>query len=166
MSQTVLIADDNRSIREVLRELFDGEEDFEVCGDAENGSDAVQRAQKLHPDLIVLDFSMPVMNGMDAARVLNHVMPQVPILMYSAFSDCFIEKEARSAGIWALVSKSEPLSVLLGKARDALESGGLRTGQHLPARTRRWNVAWNIAVHESVNAKEKTVDVTLRFQPR
>jgi DNA-binding NarL/FixJ family response regulator len=118
MAHTVLIADDNPFIRQGLRELFQREEGFEVCGDAENGREAVEKAQELHPDLILLDLSMPVMNGLDAARVLKRVMPEVPVIMYSAFCDSFIEKEARSAGVSALVSKSERISVLLGKARN------------------------------------------------
>lgn len=117
MSHTILIADDSVFIRQGLCELFDREQDFDVCGDAENGREAVEMAQILHPDLILLDLSMPVMNGLDAARVLNRVMPEVPLIMYSAFSDRFTEQEARAAGISALVSKSENTSVLLGKAR-------------------------------------------------
>jgi two-component system nitrate/nitrite response regulator NarL len=77
----------------------------------------VEIAQVLHPDLILLDLSMPVMNGLETARVLKRVMPEVPLIMYSAFSDSFTEKQARSAGVSALVSKSENVSVLLGKAR-------------------------------------------------
>jgi DNA-binding NarL/FixJ family response regulator len=117
MSHTILIADDNLSIRQGLCELFEREEDFNVCGDAENGREAVEMAQVLHPDLILLDLSMPVMSGLDAARVLKRLMPRVPLLMYSAHSDSFTEKEARSAGASAFVSKSEETSVLLGKAR-------------------------------------------------
>jgi DNA-binding NarL/FixJ family response regulator len=117
MTHTVLIADDNRSIRRGLRELFQTSEDFDVCGDAENGKEAVEKAQELYPDLILLDLSMPVMNGLDAARILKRVMPEVPVLMYSAYDDSLTEKEARSAGVSALVSKSERLSVLLDKAR-------------------------------------------------
>jgi DNA-binding NarL/FixJ family response regulator len=118
MTHTVLIVDDNLSIRRGLSELFQREEDFDVCGDAENGREAVEKAQQLHPDLILLDLSMPVMNGLDAARVLKRVMPEVPVIMYSAFCDSFTETEARSAGVSALVSKSERMSVLLGKARN------------------------------------------------
>jgi DNA-binding NarL/FixJ family response regulator len=117
MSYTILIADDCRYIRKALCELFEAEEDFDVCGDAENGREAVEIAQVLHPDLILLDLSMPVMNGLETARVLKRVMPEVPLIMYSAFSDSFTEKQARSAGVSALVSKSENVSVLLGKAR-------------------------------------------------
>jgi YesN/AraC family two-component response regulator len=66
MSYSILIADDNLFIRQGLCELFDQEADFVVCGDAENGKEAIEKAQDLHPDLILLDLSMPVMNGLDA----------------------------------------------------------------------------------------------------
>ena len=67
--------------------------------------------------MILLDLSMPVMNGLDAARVLKRRMPEVPLIMFSAYSDSFTQREARSAGVSALVSKSEPISILLSKAR-------------------------------------------------
>src|SRR6266536_4411929 len=118
MVKSVLIADDNALIRQGLCELFSREADFEICGAAENGREAIEEAQELHPDLILLDLSMPVMNGLDAARALKRVMPEVPIVMFSAYSDSFTEKEARSAGASALVSKSEHISVLVGIARD------------------------------------------------
>jgi DNA-binding NarL/FixJ family response regulator len=121
MAHTILIADDNLFVRHGLCEFFDREEDFCVCGEAENGREAVQKAEALHPDLILLDLSMPLMNGLDATRILKRLMPEVPIIMYSAYSDAFTEREACSAGVSALVSKSEHISVLLGKARRALE---------------------------------------------
>jgi DNA-binding NarL/FixJ family response regulator len=105
MVKSVLIADDNAFVRQRLSELFGREPDFEVCAVAENGGKAIEEAQELLPDLIVLDLSMPVMNGLDAARVLKRLMPRVPIVMFSAYSDPFTEKEAHSAGVSALVSK-------------------------------------------------------------
>ena len=117
MVKSILIADDNALVRRGLCELFSREVDFEVCGEAENGREAIEEAQALHPDLILLDLAMPVMNGLDAARALTRLMPEVPVIMYSAYSDPFTKKEARSAGVSALVSKSENISVLLGKAR-------------------------------------------------
>lgn len=120
MSHTVLIVDDSLVIREALCELFAGEEDFDVCGEAENGREAVEKAQKLHPELILLDLSMPVMNGLDATRVLKRLMPGVLVIMFSGYSDSFTEQEARSAGVSAIVSKSEHISVLLGKARSLI----------------------------------------------
>jgi two-component system chemotaxis response regulator CheY len=116
MSHTILIADDSLFIREALCTFFE-QADFNVCGEAENGKEAVDKAQELHPDLILLDLSMPVMNGLDAARALRRIMPAVPLIMYSAYTDSFTEKEARSAGVSALVSKSEHTSVLIDKAR-------------------------------------------------
>jgi len=133
LSHTILIADDSVFIREALCNLFEREEDFDVCGEAENGKEAVEKAQALHPDLILLDLSMPVMNGLDATRALKRLMPEVPIIMYSAYGDSSTEKEARSAGVSALVSKSEHTSVLLGKARGALEAEELPAFQPLSA---------------------------------
>ncbi len=120
MAKAVLVVDDNALIRQALCELFKREADFEVCGEAENGREAIEKAQQLHPDLIVMDLSMPVMNGIEAARVLKGLMPTVPLIIFSEYSDVFSEKEARSAGVSALVSKSEHASVLVGKARALL----------------------------------------------
>jgi YesN/AraC family two-component response regulator len=68
MVNSILIADDNAIVRQRLCGLFSDEADFEVCGEAENGKEAIEEAQELHPDLILLDLSMPVMNGLDATR--------------------------------------------------------------------------------------------------
>ena len=121
MSHTILIADDSIFIRKALCNLFDREEDFDVCGEAENGREAVDKARVLHPDLILLDLAIQVMNGLDATRILKRVMPEVPVIMFSAYTGPSTEKEAHSAGASALVSKFEHVSVLLGKARSALE---------------------------------------------
>ena len=94
MAKTVLIVDDNEFIRQALCELFQRQADFEVCADAENGREAIEMAEQLLPDLIVLDLSMPVMNGLDAARVLKRIMPAVPMIMYSAFGDKFVEQQS------------------------------------------------------------------------
>jgi CheY-like chemotaxis protein len=71
MAKMVLIVKDNAVIRQALCRRFTSEADFDVCGEAENGRDAIEKAQALPPDLIVLDLSMPVMNGIDAARALK-----------------------------------------------------------------------------------------------
>ena len=120
MAKTVLIVDDNRYIRQSLCEQFQRESGFEVCGEAENGKEAIAKALELHPDLIVLDLSMPVMNGLDAARELTKLMPTVPLIMYSAFGDTFMEQQARLIGISELVSKSQPAVILVRKARSLL----------------------------------------------
>ena len=120
MAKTILIVDDNAYIRRELCELFKRESDFEVCGEAENGKEAIAKALELCPDLIVLDLSMPVMNGLDAARESKRLMPTVPLIMYSAFGDVFGEHQARLIGISELVSKSQPAAILVNKARSLL----------------------------------------------
>jgi len=120
MAKTVLIVDDNALIRYRLCELFQSQADFDVCGAAENGKEAIDRAWELRPDLIVLDFSMPVMNGFDAARALKRTLPNVPLIMFSEYGDALSEQEVRSAGISASISKTENLSVLVEKARSLL----------------------------------------------
>lgn len=117
MPKAVLVVDDNEFIRRSLCKVFTSEADFEVCGEAVNGREAIEKALELGPDLIVMDLSMPVMNGIEAARALKGLLPTVPLIIFSAYSDVFSENEARSAGVAALVSKSDHVSVLIDKAR-------------------------------------------------
>jgi DNA-binding NarL/FixJ family response regulator len=116
----VLIVDDNCFARKALAEIFKREDDFEVCGEAANGREAVRVAPFLNPDLVVLDLAMPVMNGLDAARVLKRVMPAVVLIMYSGFGDKYVEQQAHFIGITALVSKAEPPGTLVNLARSLL----------------------------------------------
>jgi len=117
---TILIADDNEFIRKALFQLFTREADFEVCAQAENGREAIEKAKQFDPDLIVLDLSMPVMNGFEAARELKQLMPAVPFIMFSAFADKVAEEQARQLGISALISKSQNAVRLVSTARDLL----------------------------------------------
>jgi DNA-binding NarL/FixJ family response regulator len=117
----VLVVDDNPAIRKIICELFTGEGDFEVCGQAENGHEAIEKAQLLRPALIVTDLSMPLMNGLEETRILKKLMPAVPVIIYSAHIDPFVEREALAAGACAVVSKSDHIAVLIGKAREVLD---------------------------------------------
>lgn len=120
MTKTVLIVDDNAFIRQALCELFEREADFEVCGEAEDGQEAIAAATCLHPDLVVLDISMPVMNGLEAAKVLRGLRPTLPLILYSADTDRSLALQVRSIGISELISKGSPVSVLISRARDLL----------------------------------------------
>ena len=117
MIRSILIVDDSPTVRQALCELFTREKDFDVCGEAENGQEAIERAEQLHPDVIVTDLSMPIMSGLEEARVLKQLMPTVPVIIYTAHSDRFIEKEAHAAGAYAVVSKSDPVTTLIAAAR-------------------------------------------------
>ena len=120
MRNTVLIADDNAFVRTALFEIFEREPDFHVCAVVENGREAVEEAYRLRPDLIVLDLTMPVMSGLEAARVLRQLMPLVPILIYSATPNEVSEKTAKTLGIAGLISKTDRVSVLINAVRNAL----------------------------------------------
>jgi DNA-binding NarL/FixJ family response regulator len=117
---SVLIVDDSATIRGIICKLFMREGDFEVCGEAENGQQAIEKALALKPALIVTDLSMPVMNGLVATRILRKLMPNVPIILYSAHSDAYVEKEALAAGASAVVPKSDAVAVLIAKSRQLL----------------------------------------------
>ena len=110
MAKTILIADDNDVFRHALCEAFKRQADFEVCGEARDGRDAIDKAQRLHPDLIILDLAMPVVNGLDASRAIKKLMPSVPIILFTLNVYPFLELEAQSAGIAAVVSKSAGMS--------------------------------------------------------
>jgi DNA-binding NarL/FixJ family response regulator len=114
--------DDNCFVRQALGEIFKQEPDFDVCGEASNGREAVKAAPLVGPDLIVLDLAMPVMNGLDAARMLRRLVPNVPLIMYSTIGDKYVEQQARFIGIAALISKAEPAGTLVGTARMLLSS--------------------------------------------
>jgi CheY-like chemotaxis protein len=117
----VMIVDDHAIIRRMVREVFEAE-DLEVF-DAANGAEGVQKAQDVKPGLIILDLSMPVMNGLDAARELKVLMPHVPLLMFTNNAAEIVEKEARRAGISGVISKSDSngLKQLLARARALLD---------------------------------------------
>lgn len=122
MTNSILIADDNRTVRECVHQILDMEPDFTVCGEAKDGREAVQMAGDLHPDVVIIDLAMPVMNGLEAARLIHRSSPGINVILYSNHSDIFSDAEARSAGISALVSKSDHISTLIGKTRALAQS--------------------------------------------
>ena len=121
-AKCVLIVDDNALIRRGLRQTFESVEGWHVCGEAGDGREGIEKAKELRPDLIILDLSMPTLNGLEAARVLSKTMPKVPLLMYSAHMDSFVEKEAMAAGVSAVLSKAADVNSLVSKAHALLLS--------------------------------------------
>jgi two-component system, NarL family, response regulator NreC len=86
-----------------------------------NGREAIDRAQLLQPALIVTDRSMSLMNGLEETRIRKKLMPAVPVIIYTAHSGPIVEKEGLAAGASAVISKSDDLAVLIGKARELLD---------------------------------------------
>lgn len=116
--------DDNSFVRQALTDIFKRESDFDVCGEAANGQEAVRIAQLLSPDLVVLDLAMPIMNGLDAARRLRRLMPSVPLIMYCGIGDKYVEQQAGLIGIAALISKADGPGTLVSRARTVLGDKG------------------------------------------
>lgn len=116
----VLVVDDHAAVRHALCLLFKSSE-FEVCGEAVNGHDAIEKAQELCPDLILLDLSMPIMNGLDAARELTKLMPQTPLMMFTNQISKTMEEEARKVGIRSIISKDKLYDRLMEDARQVLK---------------------------------------------
>ena len=116
----VLIVDDNSFALQALGEIFKCQPDFQVCGEATNGHEAIRLAQLLHPDLVVLDLALPVMNGLDAGRMLRRIMPEVLLIMYSDIGDRYVAQQAKLIGITALITKAQPPYTLVNCARNLL----------------------------------------------
>jgi DNA-binding NarL/FixJ family response regulator len=112
MSKTILIVDDHAQVRKAVCEFFTANTQFTICGQAENGLQAIEMAERLKPDLIIMDVSMPRMNGIDAAPRLKAIAPDTPIIMFTLHKDSFGSVNLKALGVSALVSKSEDLSVL------------------------------------------------------
>jgi len=109
MAKRVLVADDNALIRRMLCELFEHEEDYDICAEAANGQEAIDLALKHRPDLIILDWAMPVVNGLVAARELKNIMPDVPIILFSQHANALIRIEM---GVDRIVAKTDALALM------------------------------------------------------
>jgi DNA-binding NarL/FixJ family response regulator len=108
----ILIADDNLFVRRQLRELLDKNADWEVCGEAADGMEAVYRTKDLAPDLVVMDLSMPLMNGLKATQEIGSFAPTLPIVMFSMYLSPHFSEAARRAGARGVVSKSQPREII------------------------------------------------------
>ena len=114
-----MIVDDNAVVRKTVGRAF-LERGFRLFAEAENGAEGIEVVKQLKPDLAVLDLSMPVMNGLQAAIVLRKLFPSMPIILFSSYGDGAMEAEAARAGVDAVVSKTEDIPVLIDKACELL----------------------------------------------
>ena len=103
----ILIVDDHAILRKAVRRLLESRSEFEVCGEAEDGAQAVEKAAELKPDVVILDISMPKMNGFEAARQIRAFSPHSQIVILSSHKDKQLLEEARNVGAICYVPKSE-----------------------------------------------------------
>jgi CheY-like chemotaxis protein len=117
--KTVLVVDDSAMIRRKLVAAFQSA-GFETCREAENGKQAIEVASEMKPDVIMLDLSMPVMNGLEAAPVLRRTLPGTPIILFTLFADTLSKADVSKAGISLVLEKSTPLPTLVHKAQELM----------------------------------------------
>jgi DNA-binding NarL/FixJ family response regulator len=108
----ILIADDQELIRRGLRSLLESHEGWEVCGDAEDGDEAVTKAAALSPDVIILDLAMPRMDGLEAAREIHKAAPSVPIVLHTLYLSAEVERAAQTMGIHKVTSKNSCMDLV------------------------------------------------------
>jgi two-component system chemotaxis response regulator CheY len=111
MAKSILIADDNEIVRAIIR-FFLETKGFEVCGEAVDGVDAIEKAKQLKPELIVLDVAMPRMNGVEAAWVLKATMPNVPIVWFTMYQEQVGSSLTAAVGVDAVLSKPDGVAGL------------------------------------------------------
>ncbi|MCA1624785.1 MAG: response regulator transcription factor [Acidobacteria bacterium] len=119
----VLIAEDHESVREGLRLIVDAQDDMQVCGEAGNGREAVRLAQELAPDVLLMDISMPELNGLTAAAKLKRVAPEIKILTLTRHTDDAYLQELLQAGVSGYVLKQSAASEMLRAIRTVAGGG-------------------------------------------
>ena len=111
MNLKVLVVDDTEHVRDMLVQMLelDG---FEVVGEAASGEEAISLAQSSDPNVIVMDYVMPDLDGLSAAKAIKEDRPSQPIILYTAYLDANVERQARDAGVALVVGKVEGLNQL------------------------------------------------------
>ena len=109
----ILIADDHAAVRRGMRALLEFHEGWEVCGEAENGQDAIEKTKQAKPDLVILDVAMPALSGFEVAKLIKELYPETAILAYSILQSEAFLNEALRLGMDAYVSKSGGVQALV-----------------------------------------------------
>jgi two-component system, NarL family, invasion response regulator UvrY len=125
----ILVVDDNPAVRHYLRSLLEQQSSWQVVDEARTGAEAIQRVTKNPPDMILLDFQMPDLNGLDVARQISRAFPEIPILMVTIHMSKQLAEEAQRVGIRGACAKSDVGSIV--EAVEAL----LREQTYFPGAT-------------------------------
>jgi DNA-binding NarL/FixJ family response regulator len=118
ITRKVLVADDSQVVRDVIRTFLEERSDLTICGEAATGREAVEKTLALKPDLVVLDLSMPELNGAEAASVIKELAPGVRIIMFTMFSEDVGKSLTEAIGVDAVLSKPDGMTELVKTIED------------------------------------------------
>jgi NarL family two-component system response regulator LiaR len=112
VQKRILLVDDNPTMRRLIRSFLEFWPEVEVCGEASDGWVGVEKGVELKPDLIVLDFYTPQVNGLQAALMFHEVIPDTPIILFTGSKDETLDRLAHNAGVASVLSKTDELTML------------------------------------------------------
>jgi two-component system, chemotaxis family, chemotaxis protein CheY len=118
MDLRILVVEDSETTRRIIRAILETRE-WKICGEAKNGQTAIKQFRKLHPDIVILDFTMPALSGIEVAARLSKIDPLVPLILFTISEVGELYEAARGAGIYAVVSKARAWD-LIGTIESAI----------------------------------------------
>ena len=127
MRTRFLIVDDSDLVRRSLRMVLQANPDWEICGEAADGVSAVEMFKELRPNIVILDFQMPGINGIETARRMAEIAPAVPVVLFTQHASADLERHALEVGIRSVVSKTNAFP-MVGMIEALLGSGDPKAG--------------------------------------
>jgi DNA-binding NarL/FixJ family response regulator len=128
MRTRFLIVDDSELVRRSLRTVLQANPEWEICGEAADGVSAVEMFKELRPNIVILDFQMPGINGIETARRMAEIAPAVPVVLFTQHASADLEKHAHEVGIRSVVSKTNAFP-MVGMIQALLGSGDSESGR-------------------------------------
>ena len=123
MSVRILVVDDHEVVRQGIRTILSARLDWEICGEAVNGQEAIKLAEQLRPDAIIMDITMPVMSGLEAARQITRNKNSPPILIFTMHESRSLADSVRETGARGFVFKSRAAHDLIHALDVLLQDG-------------------------------------------
>jgi DNA-binding NarL/FixJ family response regulator len=133
VSVNILIVDDSARIRSLIRSYIEQNPELKICGEAENGRVAIEKVKALSPDVVILDWLMPVMSGLEAAREITCLAPKTAMVMLTLHRSNELVKAAAAVGIQYVFSKSEGLASLITSLRRVVPDPAVAVRQSAPS---------------------------------